>query len=233
MHFRFRPAPPLPKARPTEITLIEPKARPRPIVKIRPQPMQIVEQEKTKIESENKQANFLSAQNQHVAKQTIAKKTGTFHNTKTPQPKEELSKSDEPSTKSQSQSDDVLKDVDKGISTMLSTKQFSYFNYYSSIKQKVKVHWEPLLGQKVQPVLRQSRGLASGENHVTKLLLIIDRDGNLKDVTVLRSSGIGQADSAAVEAFQNASPFSAPPKELIDENGEVQMRWDLVLEQTG
>ena len=48
-------------------------------------------------------------------------------------------------------------------------------------------------------------------------------------VQLLEESGAVDLDSAAVGALNKAGPYPNPPKGLLDENGNAQIRWDFVL----
>ena len=50
-----------------------------------------------------------------------------------------------------------------------------------------------------------------GRDRVTVLSVTLDREGNLEDVVVERSSGLDFLDIEAVKAFEKAQPFPHPP----------------------
>jgi TonB family protein len=224
-----------------EITVVEPlraKSKVKPPRLTPPPPIkaqtQVVQQDKipAKNNTPNPNAKYLGAKNQTVAKETRAKNAGQFKNT-IAEKKEILTneKSDVSQEHASSQTDDYLKDVSNGMQTMLNTQEFAYYNYYQKIKDKVKMHWEPLVGDKVRLKMNQgSRNVASTDEHVTRILIIIDKAGDLAKIDIVGGSGLKDADAAAIEAFKKASPFGAPPKGLANASGEVRMRWDLVLE---
>ncbi len=128
------------------------------------------------------------------------------------------------------QSDDYLKDVQKGVQTLLSTREFVYYSYYSRIKQQISQYWEPNVREKVKIVYMQGRTIASAHDRVTQLLIVLDKQGNLIRVEVLGRSGVSDLDDAAVEAFRSAAPFPNPPKGMVEKDGLIKIRWDFILE---
>jgi TonB family protein len=50
----------------------------------------------------------------------------------------------------------------------------------------------------------------------TVLSVSIDRGGQLREVRLVKSSGIETVDAAAMEAFRQAEPFASPPPSLMD-----------------
>ena len=114
--------------------------------------------------------------------------------------------------------------------TRLNTKEYRYFGYYSRIKSQLNQWWVPKVQQKFTKMLRQGRTIASADNKVTKLVIILDDSGKLVKVQVMAESGIKDLDDAAIEAFRSAAPFPNPPKGMVDKDGLVKIRWDCVVE---
>jgi TonB family protein len=129
-----------------------------------------------------------------------------------------------------SQTDDYLKEVNKGMQTLLSTREFVYYAYYSRIKELLRQHWEPTVREKVKIIYRTGRNIASAKDRITQVLVTLNADGELLRVDVLSASGVTDLDAAAIESFKNASPFPNPPKGMIEKDGTVKIRWDFVLE---
>lgn len=129
-----------------------------------------------------------------------------------------------------SQSPDYLKDVDKGIETLLNTKEFKYYTYFNRIRRQLSQHWEPKVKEKLNAMFRQGRKIASDEDKITKLLITLDKAGLLVKVQILSDSGVRDLDEAAIDAFRAAAPFPNPPKGIVDPDGTVKIRWDFILE---
>ena len=131
---------------------------------------------------------------------------------------------------SEATNDDHLKDVEKGIQTLLTTREFIYYTYYSRIKNQLSQYWEPKIKDKVTKLFRQGRKLAAVHDRITKVIITLDNTGTLIRVQVLEQSGVKDLDDAAIEAFRAAAPFPNPPKGIADSDGTIKIRWDFVLE---
>ena len=130
-----------------------------------------------------------------------------------------------------SQSDDFIKHVDTGVQTLLNTREYVYYSYYSRIKRQLRQYWEPSIKEKMRRILERGRTIASDpENRVTELIIILDSKGTLRKIRVVGASGIKDLDDAAIEAFKAAAPFPNPPAGIIEKDGTVKIRWDFVLE---
>ncbi|MGZ3692086.1 MAG: TonB family protein [Pseudobdellovibrio sp.] len=129
-----------------------------------------------------------------------------------------------------SSTNDDLKDATDDLITRLNTREYKYFGYYQRIKNQLNQWWVPQVQLKFSKMMRQGRSIASDENKVTKLVIILNGAGNLVKVQVLAESGVRDLDDAAVEAFRQAAPFPNPPKGMIESDGTVKIRWDCVVE---
>ncbi len=129
-----------------------------------------------------------------------------------------------------SQTDDYLKDVEVGMQTLLSTREFVYYSYYARIKEKIRQHWEPTVRAKVNVIYKQGRTIASASDRITQVVVVLDANGTLLQVEIIGQSGVHDLDQAAVEAFQAAAPFPNPPKGIVEGDGKIRIRWDFILE---
>ncbi|MEZ0390665.1 MAG: energy transducer TonB [Pseudobdellovibrionaceae bacterium] len=129
-----------------------------------------------------------------------------------------------------SQTQDYLKDVDKGMETLLSTREFVYYSFYARIRRQLNQHWGGKVREKMMKIVKEGRTIASADDKITKLLITLNRKGHLVKVQVLSDSGIRDLDEAAIEAFKEAAPFPNPPDGIVETDGTIKIRWDFILE---
>lgn len=129
-----------------------------------------------------------------------------------------------------SQTLDYIKDLDPGLETMLSSKEFKFYTYFSRVRKQLNLHWTPKVRTKVTQIYRQGRRIASTEDMITRCLVTLDSSGKLLKVQIIGKSGVIELDEAAVEAFRSAAPFPNPPKGMVDPDGTIKLRWDFILE---
>lgn len=231
--------------------------------------MQIVEQNQINNELD-KNAKYLSAHNQKVLKETVAKKHGEFQNIKNQVPvspsvpQKPVSQSQESSpihkfiprrdlfdgyqasvkrnensknmknpnerNGAESQSRDYLPDTSAGMETMLSTREFVYYTYYNRIRNQLSQHWESRVREKFIALMKKGRRISNESDKITKLLVVLDKNGTLVKIQVVGESGITDLDDVAIEAFRLAAPFPHPPKGIIDVDGTIKIPWDFIIE---
>jgi TonB family protein len=76
------------------------------------------------------------------------------------------------------------------------------------------------------PSLPVVGGAFADPNLVTRLEIIVNHDGSLHEVGVVRTSGFTPFDYGAWNAVTRAAPFPEPPKRILSGDGRVYMRWD-------
>jgi len=76
------------------------------------------------------------------------------------------------------------------------------------------------------PSLPVVGGAFSDPSLVTRLEIIVNNDGSLHQVGVVRTSGFTPFDYGAWNAVTKAAPFPQPPKRILSGDGRVYMRWD-------
>ncbi len=125
-------------------------------------------------------------------------------------------------------SDDFLRDVVKGDRTVLSTKEVKFFSYHYRVKELIQRFWRPTVQRKLAHVWGAGRQIRQDEL-TTKVMALLNENGQLQKVSRVASCGIPEVDLAATEAFQAASPFPNPPKGMVEEDGFVRLYWDFIV----
>jgi TonB family protein len=112
---------------------------------------------------------------------------------------------------------------------MLNTREFVFYGYFQRIRERLDHAWEKSLRDHLQKYFYRGRQLASETDYMTQLLVSLDKDGRITKVQIIGNSGTTELDEAATKAFNDAGPFPNPPTGLVDNRGQVLVRWDFVL----
>ncbi len=100
----------------------------------------------------------------------------------------------------------------------LNTLDYKFHSYYLALKRKIELVWE-------YPYQARRTG-AQG-----RLLIrfVINQDGSLAEVTILRSSGVALLDHEAVRAIRDASPFPPLPERMNTKHLTVTATFEYLL----
>ncbi len=124
---------------------------------------------------------------------------------------------------------DYIKGLKEGESTALNTKEYMFYGYFQRIRERLDQAWTGILREQLSKIFRSGRQLASDRDLTTKVLVTMNKGGEIVRVQVLEESGTMDLDDAAVRAFNKAGPFPNPPQGMMDQGGRVEIRWDFVL----
>lgn len=106
----------------------------------------------------------------------------------------------------------------RGTEISLNTLDYKFHSYYLALKRKIELVWE-------YPYKARRTGVQG------RLLMrfVINQDGSLAEITVLRSSGVALLDHEAVRAIRNASPFPPLPERMNTERLAVTATFEYLL----
>ncbi len=232
------------KIQTTEIEIID-----RPFDEKKTQ--QIVRQptvpEKIKIHDEA-QARFLSQQRQRVLLETKARETGLTQNREASRPQPPKLQQKQTSTASKeingyepirlprpnelteqgpsTVGESLPNDMALGSFTALNTDRFQYYSFYARIEELVRFRWETQVRAAVDTYDRKYVAIHIGrKSWITQIEFLISPEGHLKSAQIMKESGIKPFDEAAVFAFKDARFFPNPPKEMIESDGMIHVKY--------
>jgi TonB family protein len=61
---------------------------------------------------------------------------------------------------------------------------------------------------------------------ITRLEIVLSRDGHLVKMGIVKTSGVTAFDIAALDAVQRASPYSSAPTAIVSPDGRVYLHWE-------
>jgi len=123
---------------------------------------------------------------------------------------------------------DHLDGVEEGDETLLNSRAFKYAGYLNRVKETVARIWVPAVEDQAQHH-DPSGHMYSFKDRRTVVEYTLDRDGAVRDVHVLESSGVSYLDQVAVDAFRRAQRFPNPPPGLFSETGTARLGFAFTL----
>jgi len=124
---------------------------------------------------------------------------------------------------------DYIQGLKESETTALNTKEYMFYGYFQRIRKRLDLAWTGSLRTQLQKLYKAGRQLATDMDHTTRIMVTLNKAGEVVRVQVLEESGTHDLDDAAIRAFNQAGPFPNPPKGIINAKGEIQIRWDFVL----
>ena len=115
------------------------------------------------------------------------------------------------------------KEVSVGSFTALNTDRYLYYSFFSRIEELIRFRWETA----VQNTIEYTPPARLGQNPrgiwVTQIQVIIAPSGEIKDIKIMKESGLKGFDQSAVQSFIQARLLPNPPKEMVEEDGLIRL----------
>lgn len=108
---------------------------------------------------------------------------------------------------------DHIEDAEDGEANLLSTAAWRHAPFLMRFKRQVAQHWHPDVAMNRHDPGARMYGHRDRE---TIVRVVLNADGSLERVYVIRGSGAEFLDNEAVRAIRAAAPFPNPPQGLVD-----------------
>lgn len=113
-------------------------------------------------------------------------------------------------------------EIDEGDKTSLNTIEFKYASFYKRMRDQVGNTWIPLVSN------LSSSALAPGK-YRTRIILKIDRNGEIIGMKLDEASGVDYLDEIAHQTFTKVRIFQNPPDDLFNGKDYLYIPWTLEL----
>ena len=116
------------------------------------------------------------------------------------------------------------KSLPEGSENLLNAQESIYYSFYARLYEAIGPLWQ----SKTKDVL-QHNPVRPGE-YVTLVDVVLDQNGNLKEIRRLQSSGVEAFDNTVEETWRKVQRFPNPPQGLLDKEREVHIGWKFTIE---
>ncbi len=121
------------------------------------------------------------------------------------------------------------RDVSVGSFTALNTDRFTYYTFYARIEEMIRYRWESRVQNAINGLDRTTLMTVGERAWITSAEFLLNPQGHLVKVLVMKESGIKGFDASAVGAFREANIFPNPPQELVQEDGFIHLNYNFTV----
>jgi len=121
---------------------------------------------------------------------------------------------------------DHLPDVEEGEATFLNTREWRYAGYFNLITERVDEQWVSA-GRKEVEQRDPSGQRFLYKDRLAVLDVTLDGQGAVRNVRVVRSTGVDFLDRVAIDMFRRAETFANPPRGIIDARGQINFAFGI------
>jgi len=128
-----------------------------------------------------------------------------------------------------------IPNVDKASITAIDTDQglLKYYAFYMRLHDQLYPRWSKNIEYVIRMLKAKEYNYLTLRPRVTTLEVILNSKGEYLGHIVVKSSSNKMIDFAAIDAFKQAAPFINPPKDMIEDDGNIYLPFNLRLELSG
>lgn len=115
--------------------------------------------------------------------------------------------------------------VQIGSFTALNTDRYLYYSFYARIEEAIRFSWEGLIQNAIATTPRNDFNRGARNVWITQLEIWLKPNGEIHSSHIMKESGIKGFDQAAIRAFTQARMFPNPPKEMVESDGLIHLKY--------
>ena len=120
--------------------------------------------------------------------------------------------------------ENFIPDVKPGTKTVLNARRAPFAAFIARVHRQIHKYWGYGVLEDWDTLPASSP--FNNDKLETMLEIVINQDGTVGKITVVRASGYVAYDAAAIDAVYAAGPFPEPPSEILSSNGKVYFHWN-------
>lgn len=124
---------------------------------------------------------------------------------------------------------EISRDIAIGDQTILNTDPVKYASFINRIADKIYDSWVYYARDAVHSIYLTNRKI-EGNVYITRLQIVINREGEVRAIQTLASSGVTELDEAPKRAFWDVEPFNNPPSQLFDKEDLIRFVYEFHFE---
>lgn len=120
-------------------------------------------------------------------------------------------------------------EVKVGSFTALNTDRHLFYSFYARVEEKIRGTWEDQVYKTMRQTPAEKLQANVRSRWVTHLEVLVKPNGRLAKILTMKESGLTGFDQSAIQAFIQADYFPNPPKEMIQEDGFIHMKYSFTV----
>ncbi len=180
----------------------------------------------------NTPAKFLAEKTNRTKVQTKAQEAGQFRNSQSqknirrPNPDPDGTEKFTQQLNMPSRSEYQLpNDIKSGSAVNLNTDAYMYASFYNRVTDLFYIRWSQKLNYLWDRFSDETKRNLAGQNWSTDVDVYLSANGKYIKTIILKKSGFPPFDGAAIFGFQDAGFFPNPPKDKIEKDGYIHLRY--------
>jgi hypothetical protein len=119
--------------------------------------------------------------------------------------------------------ENFIPEVQPGNQTALNTRAAPFAAFIARMHRSIHQQWG--FGQLEEWDEKPSSAPVNNQNLLTTLEMVLNGDGTVDKITIVKPSGLLEYDVAAIDVAYSAGPYPDPPREIRSANGKIYIHW--------
>ena len=116
-------------------------------------------------------------------------------------------------------------DIKSGSAVNLNTDAYMYASFYNRVTDLFYIRWSQKLNSIWDRLSDDTKKSLAGQNWSTEVDVFLDASGTYVKTIIMKKSGFPPFDTAAIFGFQDARFFPNPPKDKVEKDGYIHLRY--------
>jgi TonB family protein len=120
-------------------------------------------------------------------------------------------------------------DMAVGSFTALNTDRYLYYSFFSRIEEMIRFRWESAVENARDSAAPERFMHNVSGNWTTNMEVWLKPNGEIQSIKIMKESGFRGFDQAAKQAFLQARMFPNPPKEMVESDGLIKLKYSFLV----
>lgn len=120
-------------------------------------------------------------------------------------------------------------EVSVGSFTSLNTDRYLFYSFYSRVEELIRFRWESMVKYTMANTSESMLRRNAQNKWTTEIEIWLKPSGEYHSAHLMKGAGLKNLDAAAQTSFQQARLFPNPPKEMVESDGLIHLRYSFTV----
>lgn len=116
-------------------------------------------------------------------------------------------------------------ELEIGSFTSLNTDRYLYYTFFARVEELIRYNWENSVRTTIDRTPKRFFEMNLRSRWDTQVEILLKPSGEFHKALLMKESGVNGFDWAAMDCFSSAKIFPHPPKEMVEADGLIHLRY--------
>jgi len=120
-------------------------------------------------------------------------------------------------------------EMEVGSFTALNTDRYLFYSFYARVEDLIRYRWESMVQNALDTTPREKLQASARGRWTTQIEVLLTPQGNVQKILLMKEAGVKGFDLAATQAFAQARYFPNPPREMVEDDGLIHLKYSFTV----